>query len=77
MAMRSKTLYIDEDIWNEAKELARTDLNMSLSGFIELILKQTIQSKTQSMKDMYQNMAEDLFRYAEIKGKKKNFKEKK
>lgn len=51
----------DERIWSEARSIAKEELNMSMSKFIEVMLRQFVNSRVKSQKEMIEDMVEDLW----------------
>ena len=60
----------DERIWNEARSIAKEELNLTMSKFIEVMLRQFVNSRVKSQKEMMEDMVEDLWSAAH-KPKKK------
>jgi antitoxin component of RelBE/YafQ-DinJ toxin-antitoxin module len=57
---RNVMIRIDGSLYEEAKKLLKEDINLSVSKFIEITLRQLVRSRTTPMADAFGNMVEDL-----------------
>lgn len=51
----------DRKIWDEARTIAREELNLNMSKFIEIMLRQFVNSRSKSQKEMMEDMIDDLW----------------
>lgn len=70
MAWKRYSISIDPKVWDEVQELLRDEFNMSMSKYIELMLRQLRDSRTQSARQMFEGIAETLFSEMTKKGTK-------
>ena len=61
MGIVKTTIQMDEKVWNEARSIAKEELNMTMSKFLEVMLRQLVNSRTKTMKQMMDETVEDLF----------------
>ena len=57
---RNVMIRIDGSLYEEAKKLLKEDINLSVSKFIEITLRQLVRSRTTPMADAFGNMVKDL-----------------
>lgn len=61
MAYKRFNIGMDDLVWKGAEAIIKGQLNMSMSKFIEITLRQLHASQTQTQKQMYENLAGLLF----------------
>lgn len=61
MAWKRYNISMDSDIWEGSRTIIKGQLNMSMSKYIEIMLRQVIASQTQTQRQMYENLATMLF----------------
>lgn len=61
MGIVKTTIQMDEKVFNEARRIAKEELNMTMSKFIEVMFRQLIASRTRTQKDMMEDLVQDLF----------------
>lgn len=61
MVYKRYNIGMDEDVWKGAETIIKTQLNMSMSKYIEIMLRQLMASQTQTQRQMYENLASLLF----------------
>lgn len=70
MAWKRYSISIDPKVWDEVQALLRDEFNMSMSKYIELMLRQLRDSQTKSARLMFEGIAETLFSEMSKKGTK-------
>lgn len=60
MASITRSISIDERVYNECKEILKEELNMTMSKYLEIQLRALIRSRTQTQKDVYEGVVADL-----------------
>lgn len=61
MARKHYNISMDSDIWEGSQLIIKGQLNMTMSKYIEIMLRQVIGSQTQTQRQMYENLAGLLF----------------
>lgn len=57
MAWKRYNISMESDIWEGSQRIIKGQLNMSMSKYIEIMLRQVIASQTQTQRQMYENLA--------------------
>lgn len=61
MAWKRYSISIHPKVWDEVQMLLREEFNMSMSKYIEMTLRQLLDSRTKTAKELYEGVAQTLF----------------
>jgi hypothetical protein len=53
---------MESEIWEQAQVIIKGQLNLSMSKYLEIMLRQLFASQTQTQRQMYEDLAGLLFR---------------
>lgn len=70
MAWKRYSVSIDPKVWDPVQDLLKEEFNMSVSKYIELMLRQLLASQTQTQRQMMEGIAETLFSHMAQQEKK-------
>lgn len=62
-----RTISVDSKVWEQAREIIKGELNLTMSKYIEIQLRSLVRSTTQTQRELYENIALDLIEASERK----------